>query len=338
MKQSDSYNFFHNRLTGDYKYSPELTVRMDVRNRLFWGESIENPYFSRAINVKPGILGMSEIILEGPGILLHSVIDRLSVQYSSGSMKYTVGRQRINWGMHTIWNPNDIFNTYNILDFDYEERPGCDAIRLQHVNSEYTLELAIKPDSSIATSIGAVMFRTNYSGYDMQLLAGQYKSDIIFGGGWAGNIGDAGFKGEFTYFHPYHDSESTNSTVSCSIQFDQTFENNWYCSIGALYNGNASTQSLLSLSTSTLSPKNLFPFESSLFIGFSKQFSPIHGVGCSIIYSPTNNSLIALPTMSYNVIENIDIDLIGQLFFMKDSMQEYSNIATSVFFRSRWSF
>lgn len=29
------------------------------------------------------------------------------------------------------WNPNDWFNTYNYFDFDYEERPGTDAIRVR---------------------------------------------------------------------------------------------------------------------------------------------------------------------------------------------------------------
>ena len=47
-------------------------------------------------------------------------------------MGLRIGRQRINWGVNLAWNPNDLFNAYSLIDFDYQERPGSDAIRFQY--------------------------------------------------------------------------------------------------------------------------------------------------------------------------------------------------------------
>ena len=33
--------------------------------------------------------------------------------------------------MNLVWNPNDLFNAFSFVDFDYEERPGSDALRIQ---------------------------------------------------------------------------------------------------------------------------------------------------------------------------------------------------------------
>ena len=53
--------------------------------------------------------------------------------YRDNKINFRIGRQRINWGTTTIWNPNDIFNAYNFLDFDYEERPGMDGGKFQYI-------------------------------------------------------------------------------------------------------------------------------------------------------------------------------------------------------------
>jgi hypothetical protein len=119
---------------------------------------------------------------------------------------------------------------------------------------------------------------------------------------------------------------------------DQTFAYDWYCSVGALYNQNATQQSFMGISKNNLSPKNMFPFELSYFIGVQKQLTPIHNIGCSLIYSPYNNALIAIPSVAYNIADNIDIDFIGQFFFFRNDLKLYTNLATSLFLRSRWSF
>ena len=64
--------------------------------------------------------------------------------------------------MNLAWNPNDIFNTYNLLDFDYEERPGSDAIRIQYYLGDFSkIEVAAKKGSSKDDHIVAAMYKFN---------------------------------------------------------------------------------------------------------------------------------------------------------------------------------
>ena len=103
-------------------------------------------------------------------MLFNRTIDRASAEYNGGKWDITLGRQRINWGINTVWTPNDIFNTFNYFDFDYEEeRPGSDAARVQYAfTPSSTIELAVSPGKPANQNIGAVMYRFNKWNYDFQ--------------------------------------------------------------------------------------------------------------------------------------------------------------------------
>ena len=64
--------------------------------------------------------------------------DRLFIEWNKEKWNIRIGRQRINWGINLAFNPNDIFNAYNFLDFDYEERPGVDAARVQYYYGSFS--------------------------------------------------------------------------------------------------------------------------------------------------------------------------------------------------------
>jgi hypothetical protein len=91
---------------------------------------------------------------------MHSNIDRMHLSYINGPWEVHAGRQRVNWGRTFVWNPNDLFNNYAFLDFDYEERPGVDALTAQY-NWDYasSLEVGIRLgdnwDESVLASMGS---------------------------------------------------------------------------------------------------------------------------------------------------------------------------------------
>ena len=84
-------------------------------------------------------------LVDNSNVVLSVIADRFYYQFAAEKLELRLGRQRINWGINTTWNPNDIFNSYNIYDFDYEEREGSDAIRLKYFpNYQSSLDLAYK--------------------------------------------------------------------------------------------------------------------------------------------------------------------------------------------------
>jgi len=329
----------HNRLNFKYTPSNEIKIRLEFRNRIFYGESIKNTYgFSELIATDTGIVDLSWNVIDDGNLLFNTTIDRALVNYTKGNWDITLGRQRVNWGMNLAWNPNDIFNTYNLLDFDYEERPGSDAIRVQYYLGDFSkIEIVAKKGRSSADKIIAAMYKFNKGTYDIQLITGVYQKDWVFGAGWAGNLNNAGFKGEVSYFVPYETYVASENVLSASVSVDYGFKKGLYINGAVLYNSSADAFSgnLESLVYINLSAKNLMPYEFSGFLQLAKEFTPIFKGAVSTIYSPTNHSVILIPSLDYSVATNWELNFTGQSFF---EFQDYKTLGNSFFIRLRWSF
>jgi len=331
-------NFFHNRV--NFKAYPikKITIGLEVRNRLFYGETIaKNPFFSNQIGYDKGIIDMSFVVVDKNSFVLHSQIDRAYVNYATDKWDVRIGRQRINWGINMAWNPNDLFNAYNLIDFDYQERPGSDAIRVQYYPSLLSrLEVAIKPEDSLDKSVIAGLYRFNKWKYDFQVLGANYYTDIALGGGWAGNIKDIGFKGEGTYFHPKENLSDTSGGFSMSATIDYTFKKGIYINASYLLNtlGTSSSNifTMQNLSSSNLSAKMLMPAKHTFFIQASGSINPATNASISVIYLEGMNLSFLMPSIGYSIKDNWDLSLVGQMYF-GEIQSSFKNLGNSVFLR-----
>ncbi len=180
------------------------------------------------------------------------------------------------------------------------------------------------------------MYNFNKGSYDIQLLSGIYQKDWVIGAGWAGNLKNAGFKGEVSYFLPYESYIGSKNVISASISVDYAFKKGLYINGSLLYN-NASSDLLGGLENlifANVSAKYLMPYEFSSFLQLSKEFSPIFSGSISTIYSPTEHSVILVPSFS-SLATNWELNFTGQSFF---EFAEYKNLGNSFFVRLRWSF
>lgn len=334
-------NLIHNRLNAKMDFNSQWMARVEVRNRLFFGTQIkELPGFGQFINQYNGFFNLSRLWVNNQSMVAHSVIDRAFLQFANTRWNIRMGRQRINWGINTIWNPNDIFNAYNFLDFDYEERPGNDAVRIQRFFSNQSqMELAYKLGKDKNDHIAALLYKINIYNIDFQALSGVYRTDYVVGGGWAGNVKDAGFKGEVSYFHPRNNTLDTSGTVSLSLMVDKTYKGNWYLSAGGLYNSQPANNfgGNTGIFSSNISAKSLFPFRFNFFTSIAKTLSPLLNFTISVLYAPDYHTLILFPALSYNLATNIDLDLTTQSFFT-DLNEAYKMRGAAFYLRGRWSF
>ncbi|MFI5187807.1 MAG: hypothetical protein ACHQF0_13835, partial [Chitinophagales bacterium] len=121
----------HNRLNFRYQPHAHLDFRLDIRNRIYYGELVKTyPDFAALVTSSNETFNLSKNWVNRNAVLINTTIDRASAEFVKGKWDITAGRQRINWGINTVWTPNDIFNSFNYFDFDYEERPGSDAARI----------------------------------------------------------------------------------------------------------------------------------------------------------------------------------------------------------------
>lgn len=333
-----SGNLVHNRLNARWKPSGNITITAECRNRLFWGEVIKStPGFATQLRNEHEWINLQKAWINTTSLLLHTNVERLNIEYIHGHWKFKLGRQRINWGVSTTWNPNDLFNTYNFLDFDYEERPGVDGGRIQYlVGQTASAELAYAPLGNNMGHVAALKYNANKWGYDLQLNAGWYKEHITIGAGWAGHVSDAGFKGEAQYFFPNNEQPGR---INLTIEGDYLFKKGWYLRSGLLFTnrGLSGTISSWNAINLKLSPENLMPTRWNILAGTSKQLTPLFTVNANVVYAPGTQLCILLPSLSYNLATNLDIDLVWQSFFAR-LQGEFQAVNHTGYLRMKWSF
>ena len=301
-----------------------------------------NPLYGAQLEEDNGLIDLSWNLIDRKAFIINTKIDRLYVNFYKGKFDIKLGRQRINWGISNLWNPNDLFNAYNFLDFDYEERPGTDALRFSFFPTAMSsIEFAYQPEKTLDKSIIALMYKFNLLKYDFQVLAANYKKDLALGLGWAGNIKNAGFKGEATYFHDRKDFVNKKGVFTGTLGLDYSFKDGIYANVGFLYNSEgiddlSSGFSLLNLYNQEISAKNLMPTKYTFMAQASKAFGQAWNVNLTSVYGTGIHLWMVIPTVSYTIKENWDIDLTVQTFFAQQRI--YKNLGNSVNLRLRYSY
>ncbi len=332
-------NLIHNRLNFKGYVNSHIKFAVEFRNRLFTGDRVRtDPAYAGMISFDPGLMDLSLNVLHQPSFFLNSTIDRIWVDLNYGKIEVKAGRQRINWSQTLVWNPNDIFNVYSFFDFDYVERPGSDAIRLQfYPNFSSAFELAVKADYKNDIT-AAALYRFNKWGYDIQFLSGYYNSeDIVAGTGWSGSIGSVSFRGEASWFQPArHFSDSTGTGIF-TIGLDKIFKNSSTAQFQVMYcNKPVSLTGFNALYSDNLSTKDLAYSKISAFGLFSYQVTPLFSLSISAMWFPDLKGYFAGPSLDCSLAENVDFSVYWQ-HFKSNLILENASINLG-FLRVKYSF
>lgn len=332
-------NLIHNRLNLKGFVNDNITFAAEFRNRLFIGDMVRSGRsYSEMTGSDQGWVDLSWNILNEQSFFLNTTIDRLWVDFNYGKFQARVGRQRINWGQTLVWNPNDIFNAYSFFDFDYVERPGSDAIRLQYYPGfSSAIEIAGKADYENDIT-AAALYRFNIMEYDIQFLAGYVNSeDLVAGAGWSGALGSVSFRGEASWFQPANNFSDTTEMGLFTVGFDKVFKNNSIAQMQVMYCNNPPDLSgFSSLYSGNMSTKDLAFSRFSAFGQFSYPVTPLLNVSISAMWFPDLKGYFAGPSIDYSLAENIDFSLFWQHF---DSRMSGNRTRINIgFLRLKYSF
>ena len=335
------YGMIHNRLNFEWFASNKLTAKLEIRNRLFFGQIIKIfPDYRDFIDVDNGYFNLSTIIASSNDWFLHSIIDRASLDYTNGKWEIKVGRQRVNWGINLVWNPNDIFNTFSYFDFDYEERPGTDAAKIQYyTGATSSAEIVYKIARDVDSMALAGMYRFSLWNYDFQFLSGWDGPDYVIGGGWSGDIMGGGFRGELSYFTPREADNGSFASLVASVDGDYTFRNSLYVHSAILYNshgttGKAGGRTFFDLN---LSAKMLSLARYDIFGQVSYPFTPLFTGSFSGMVNPCDGSLFLGPSLTYSLGNNLELMATAQIF-TGNTGTEFGGLGQAIYGRLKWSF
>lgn len=345
----------HERFNTTWYASESIRGELDIRTRLFYGNSVEKiPNFSEQIKTDYEYSNLDLVLWDEKKSFGYSQIDRLWFDYTSGDIELTLGRQRIAWGTALVWNVIDLFNPKSVLDFDYEEKPGADAFRIQYYTGALSkLELVAEPAKSSKRMTVTGLFSTNVSPYDLYVIAGVRENRWLIGGAWAGSILDGGFRGEILYSQPPYKSEYTRSeyatafdtsilesdkpTFSFVLSGDYTFSNSLYIHTECMYNSLGKTRYAGLYQYEAINAGLLSPARWSLYQEFAYDLTPLMRATTFGIWNPNDRSSIIVPSISRSLTSNLDLLLIG-LFASGSNESEYGQAGNSAFLRLKLSY
>jgi hypothetical protein len=334
-------NTMSNRFNFTWYAKDNLTFKTSIRSIFDYGQFVSIiPGYSELASQDYGYFDLTEKISSNNSYVLYTNIDRLNFSYTVGDLEIQIGRQRINWGINSVWTPNDIFNSSSFINFDYAEKSGSDAIRLLYYldfasSFEIVSKLDYKNDLTFAGKL-----QVNSWDYDFQFLGGFSADDYIFAAGWAGNVSDAGFTGELTYFRDKDNFADTSGIIVSSIGANYTFSNSLFLAVEFLYNSNGKTgktnlpNNLFDLDYSA---KNLSPARYSIFSQISYPITPLISSSIATIVNPSDGSLFVNPNLEISLNEDVYLLASGQ-FFLGKSFTEWGDYGQFYYLRIKWNF
>jgi len=310
-------NLVHNRLNFFAYPTNNLEFSVQVRNRLFTGETMKyTPDYAQSLKKDNGWMQLSVNSISEKSIILNNTIDRLYLKYTKGKFDITLGRQRINWGQSFVWNPNDVFNAYSFFDFDYAEKPGADALRIQYyATPSSSIELATKINHDKKKTI-ALRGIANLAGYDWQLVGGILdEKDYMAGLGWTGAIKSISFTGEMSYIRSKENFKDTTGLFLADIGFNYSFGNSLMLQAEFLYADlKSEITNFQSFYYQDLNLKNLAFTKYNIFTQMSYPITPLLNMSISGMLYPKIKGWFAGPNISYSLSDNAEFSVFVQAF------------------------
>jgi hypothetical protein len=350
----------HNRLNFNFYPNENFSVTAQFRNQLLYGDFVEMGDLETGFVTENYFLPFTFQQTFNTEGLLYISTDRLFAEYTKNKLEIKVGRQRINWGQTFVWNPNDIFNTYNFFEFDYTERPGADAVRMQYyTNSTSQIDIAAKIDSGNNVT-AAALYRLNKWNLDFQFIGGYYsqphksnfsneqtESDWVCGLAITGDYIGMSIRTEASYLYPTEKSPVQDDLFLLSTGLDYTFSNNFTANTEFLYSSKVNLSSIGGIIGNYSTPmtiKTMAYAKYNFFAQVAYPITPLINASVSgMIFTDKNlDGFYAGPSLSYSLGDNLELSGFYQYFRFQITIPGITDKLTSsismAFVRFKWNF
>lgn len=329
-----------NRLELKWDIADWLRFDVQSRSRFIYGDFVQTiPNYSSLIGNQNELVNLSFIWADGHSFVGHTEFDRLLARFNLNRVELTIGRQRINWGIDLVWNPNDIFNTFSYLNLEYPERPGTDAVNLKVYTGVLSyFDLVYQPHKIADSSAYGVRYRANVARTDFQAIVARMPGYYVWGGGLSSEVGQFALRSEVSYFCAQK-SDSRSGFVA-TFSADRSFGSNSFVQLSLLFNSFGSKRNYEPLSLiepRAQNPMMLSQGKVNLFVGVNSTVATLFTPSVAFLINPTDGSAVVVPSIGYSVSDNLMLSLTAMLFTGRQA-NEYPNIGQLVYFKVQWSF
>jgi hypothetical protein len=256
-------------------------------------------------------------------------IDRLYLRQGFGWGNVTIGRQRISWGTGRIWNPTDLFNPINPTTFYKIEKDGADAISTKIFLGNFTdLNLVFNPQTQLSESNFGFRFRTNILQYDFSIMSGRFDGRNVVGGDFAGNLSEAGIRGEGIYYAPGQNNEKAFFKYILGI--DYQFTSKFYALAEYHYNGEGKLKKAEYQLQRLMKGEILNLSKSYLAVSAMYNATPLLNLTFTNINNLVDGSSLFGFRGDYSLTENSYLDF-GAQYFFGEKYSEYWYYPSSLY-------
>ena len=278
------------------------------------------------------LVNLSKNFINNDKFVINHFIDRLYFRYGFAEGNIIIGRQRISWGTGRVWNPTDLFNPINPANFSKIEKDGADAISFKYIFGSFTdLQLVYNPLDEIGKSNFGGRFRTNLDEYDISLMGGRFDEDYVIGADFAGNLYDAGVRGEGIY------ALSGESYYKIILGIDFQFTPELYALAEYHYNGEGKTVKLDYELLKLVRGEILNLNRNYLAVSGSYLLTPLINLTISNTLNLNDKSGYLGFSGNYSLISNLDLTAGIQITY-GDQFSEYWYYPASFYFKCDYYF
>ncbi len=331
---SESYFLDLNRLrlkiTGDLSNSVTFDIQYD--NEVLLGNYLDTTEFSSLLkNRRPdSYFDLDGNYVDNSNLYGKHSLYRVYIDVALAEVDLKFGRQRIAWGTAMLWNPMDILNPFNPIQLERQEREGIDAVLMDwdyNALSRVTFVYAKQQRSESR----AVRWRSNQQGFDLSLMAGNFRGDTVVGFDFAGQVKEIGVRGEITQTNPVNRAGYIRAVVGA----DYPFVNSLSLNIEMYYNGQGAYDPLGYEFNRLLSGELLSLARRYLggYLGYD--ITPLLRWDNYLIINLDDNSVFFSPSLIYSLTENVEGRL-GIQAFDGDSGSEYGTLEDQYFVQLQW--
>ncbi len=306
------------RLNALWDASERVRVVVEGRGRLYLGEDARPAApLAALLGHDRGAIDLSVNPVATEGAVWNAQLDRAYAEYGGAVWDLRAGRQRIHWGTDLYWNPADLFNARDALDFDHEESPGTDAVRLRYFAGGVFwtgAETAVSVDDARrVVAAGRAMFHAGE--YDMNIIVGSWRGEPVGALGFAGNLGRAGWKGEVAGFSGYGtvDDPIVNSSTTVDYVFSWEWLEGLYLGGSLFLGGTGGGLSAANVVGNPPSARNPFPARFATQIVASRPVNPAVSWQASLLWLPEDEEALFSPSINYAAAQRVDMQLIGRV-------------------------
>lgn len=275
------------------------------------------------------VISLFDEIDSGEKYRLNHFIDMLYYKHLFDDFEFTFGRQVISWGSGRVWQPNDLFNPINPANIFKYERDGVDAFTAKYYLGAFSdIEVVANFRDRVEDNNYAVRLRTNAMEYDVSFMSGYFDKRTVIGADFAGNLFDAGFRGELLY--SFENKDNRDSYVKAVVGLDYQINSDLYALVEYQFNGEGKADKLkyeyLRLAFGEI--QNLSRNYITQQINY--KLGALWTVTASALQNINDGSGYAGAVIDYSWLQNVNLKLAG-MYFYGDDKTEYSNYGTAVY-------